>query len=502
MATRVYFSGENTQEGSSGGVKPTASGWQVTSAGFNRGRLPWFSRYAKAFFNKAQSRVYATTESMILMQYVSDPLQAQAIAGTVKGQLRMLESNAAADKLVAIKVWIVSGDGTTARGTLYANQGGVGTTELDAVTLTNRRLFPGGSVALTPVTAQDGDRLVIELGTKMTGVVATYTSTIEIGDADGVADLPEDETTQAQLRPWVEFSQDILFKDQGGLLLRVNYEPTEWPDWPGLYELKTGGLLSDQFARVSTPTPAQGTMCARYTVRPGDVLSGASGERILGRWFESDEEKLDGIGDSWWAWSVQAPAGWQRPSGWSIYHEWHADINFVQAPIKFGTATTSDDWTVAFNSGQETAGPTWEHNATYKLGPMTFDAWTDFIVWVKWASTPTGAMRVWKRTRSGGARRFVLCLDLANIPTLVWKVGPGVGKMYVTRGYYRSAEAFTSVIYDDDVRRGTTLAQVLAGFIPAGQAASMSRGDNTINIGNPGRWYTRNRRELRPSRHR
>jgi len=140
-------------------------------------------------------------------QYVSDPVAGQTISGTVKAQIRAQESNNAANFNRAIVIYVVSNDGATVRGTLLSILGGG--SEYSNSALTNRN-FPA-STALSSVTAQNGDRIVIEIGTDSTNTSTTNrTATHSFGD-DSSTDLPEDETTKSADNPWVEFSGDIIF---------------------------------------------------------------------------------------------------------------------------------------------------------------------------------------------------------------------------------------------------------------------------------------------------
>lgn len=144
-------------------------------------------------------------------QYVSDTLIAQTIAGNVKGQIRCAEDNSDADFSYNIKVGVVSNDGTTLRGTLLNSNSAVMTTEF-ATSLTNRNFPP--STALSSVTAQDGDRLVIEVGfSSFNTILAQRTATFRLGD-NGSTDLAEDETSTTDNVPWIEFSQTIYFDDE------------------------------------------------------------------------------------------------------------------------------------------------------------------------------------------------------------------------------------------------------------------------------------------------
>ena len=135
-------------------------------------------------------------------QYVSDPIAAQTISGTVKGQVRGTDNTATVYSAILIRV--VSNDGSTVRGTLLALTAGAN--DYPAA-LTNR--YTPASTALAAVTAQNGDRIVIEIGISKTAGGAKVISQ-SFGD-DSATDLPENETETLAYNPWIEFSQNIIF---------------------------------------------------------------------------------------------------------------------------------------------------------------------------------------------------------------------------------------------------------------------------------------------------
>lgn len=154
-----------------------------------------------------------TTEDCAHVQWVSEPIAAQTISGTVKGQCRAFEANAANDARSQMTAYVVSRDGQTVRGTLLAFDTSALSNEW-ATSSTNRK-FPkgwaGAGTAISSVAAQDGDRIVIELGARSTCVVSSsYTNTLTIGEQTA-GDLPEDETDTTAAAAWFEFSHNVVF---------------------------------------------------------------------------------------------------------------------------------------------------------------------------------------------------------------------------------------------------------------------------------------------------
>jgi hypothetical protein len=144
-------------------------------------------------------------------QYVSDPLSAQTITGTVKGQIRAWESQADSDFCAGIVIRVVSGNGSSFRGTLLEYLPGSLTSEFSNSSLTNR-YYPPSATALSDVTSQAGDRLVVDIITKsFNSFATTRTANHRFGD-ESETDLPENETNAEDYNPWLEFSMDISFQ--------------------------------------------------------------------------------------------------------------------------------------------------------------------------------------------------------------------------------------------------------------------------------------------------
>lgn len=152
----------------------------------------------------------------LLRQFTSRPLLgAQTISGTVKGIIRAAQSFSSADFQAQLVVKVVSNDGLTVRGTLLAADSttALGAPEFPTTTTMNRRFPMGagvGGVAVTPVNALSGDRIVIEVGAEKysAGTARFYGLTLGTSAA---SDTPDDETTTAALDPWIEFSQALVF---------------------------------------------------------------------------------------------------------------------------------------------------------------------------------------------------------------------------------------------------------------------------------------------------
>lgn len=209
MATRLYL----TTAGSTLSISGDASWEQNTLNAGDRRRLLSPTRIGSAFSTVVNNLGSGTQDSLIL-QYVSPPLEAQTVSGNVKAIIRTLEGIATANYRSQMLVRIIGWDGVTFRGTLLAHDAGALASEWSDTTLTNRKFpvnYAGAGGALTPVAAQQGDRLVVELGCRNHGGVSAN-ATLDVGDAS-LTDLAEDEVGTTQGNPWIEFDNDLVFSD-------------------------------------------------------------------------------------------------------------------------------------------------------------------------------------------------------------------------------------------------------------------------------------------------
>lgn len=147
-------------------------------------------------------------------QYVGPPFNGdQILMGQIKGQFQCLEANGSNQLFLTFKMYVVSPDGGTVRGTPLAITRD--TTNEVAQALTNRN-FP--QTNLTPVSVLNGDRPVIEVGLGGTPVAAAgvqgHNGSIRWGGSASSGDLPENDTeTGTTFRPWIEFDTSLALSD-------------------------------------------------------------------------------------------------------------------------------------------------------------------------------------------------------------------------------------------------------------------------------------------------
>lgn len=200
MATRLYMPSSGTAA-----VSPAySSGWEDQSIA---SRLKCVkTKISSAMTTVSFTDSDDTDRDVLFRQYTSDPIAAQTIAAqTVKIQMRCAEVGQFRNMFLAWAVKVMSNDGSIERGVLVALQrDGL---EATVTTLTNR----SDSATSSQVVAQQGDRIVIEVG--MGGdptLGSNHDSSLSIGDDSG-SDLPEDDTSTDAFNPWVEFANTVTW---------------------------------------------------------------------------------------------------------------------------------------------------------------------------------------------------------------------------------------------------------------------------------------------------
>lgn len=153
-----------------------------------------------------------TDTSAHARQFVTaEQLQAQTIdAGAVKWAFQVQEAHANNNQVLAVKIFVCSSGGTIKETLLGIQRDG---TEMPSTGMVAR----SDTGTLSAVTVEDGDRLCFEVGWGGSpgggGGVQGHNATIRFGENAAGGDLPEDDAdTGTTLRPWLEFSQTLLFQ--------------------------------------------------------------------------------------------------------------------------------------------------------------------------------------------------------------------------------------------------------------------------------------------------
>ena len=197
MATRLYQPSTGAAA-----VSPAYDSWSKTSGADALACV--LVKISSAMENQtSDANSTGASQTLLVRQYVSAPLAAQTISGTVKSYLRALANGSNVDARLSIRV--CNNAGTSFTGTLLSLADYSSGNELNT-SLRNKPFADGDT--LSSLAINNGDRLVIEYG-GATGTTGR-TATINFGDDSGT-DLPEDETTTAANNPWIEFSGTLVW---------------------------------------------------------------------------------------------------------------------------------------------------------------------------------------------------------------------------------------------------------------------------------------------------
>lgn len=205
MATRFYFQSSGAGSPS---VNPSVdAGWEITT-GFNRRKTPYKNltnfQISTVSFSSPTVPI-TTTQDILCLQWTSEPIRAQVITGTFSLVIGTSESDLGTNATLAVLLKVVSQDGSISRGTLFSVFG----TDTEFGTSEATRIVNAQNVS--SVTAQDGDRLVIEIGVTVTSPsVGTGQATLYYGVVPGAADFALTSGLTTLLNAWWELSQDLF----------------------------------------------------------------------------------------------------------------------------------------------------------------------------------------------------------------------------------------------------------------------------------------------------
>lgn len=201
MATRLYL--ENT----TADVDPATErgAWNDTASYVAR-RLSRIR--AGAVTTVAVAEASATGDyDVLLLKLVSEPIPAQAVAGTLDWSVGALESNALMNAHWHLHAYVLSGSDTLVGTLLTDYTEALGTNEFPT---TAQGWAADSAQTLTSVTAADNDRIVLELGYVARNTdLTSYTGTLWYGGTSG-EELPRGSGDETLFTGWVQFSQDLF----------------------------------------------------------------------------------------------------------------------------------------------------------------------------------------------------------------------------------------------------------------------------------------------------
>ncbi len=206
MATRFYL----TNSGAAA-VNPSFDpGWEQTGEADRVLMLPKARTVTlQALADSTTITVpITTTQDILCRQFVSDPLQAGVLIDAkvlFSLVVRAFESATTANVTLAVVAKAVSQDGGTLRGTLFSNFNQ--DTEWAVSASAATRIV--AQTAVTSVTTQPGDRLVIEVGGHAAAPSAGGSYNMRFGN-NAATDFALTTALTTDLNPWCEFSVDLF----------------------------------------------------------------------------------------------------------------------------------------------------------------------------------------------------------------------------------------------------------------------------------------------------
>jgi len=209
-ATRLYF-------GSVDGTNPASpnfdSNWEQQGEATRRKLYikRTFDGVLSALTSKQITVPITTTQDILTVQFVSDPIPAQRLIGNFSMVVRCSENATSNNAHLAGSLRVCSQDGGTFRGTLWSSFTTISEFALHASQAT--RII--ASVAIAALTTQPGDRLVLEVGVRANAPTVAGNAQQRFGN-DSVTGSPgvfnDFALTTAlttDLNPWAELSQDL-----------------------------------------------------------------------------------------------------------------------------------------------------------------------------------------------------------------------------------------------------------------------------------------------------
>lgn len=249
--TRYYF--PRLADSAAVPITPAVSGsWNLTASGFYRA-VAKTSKASAFTANVNVSETSATEVNGVGAQYISPALSAGPLAGTARmvGRWSYSSVDTAFGRVI---IRLVSSDGATVRGTLWDSQ-----TSAAVTTAVQSRTFVES--AITPLTAQAGDRLVIEIGGRFTNTTTTNrTVTFAVGEPN-LTDLAFTTGSTTDGVGWLELIIDDVAPDTPTALTQtgattttatVGWTPAATGGAPTSYEVSVDGGTAVDVGNVTS----------------------------------------------------------------------------------------------------------------------------------------------------------------------------------------------------------------------------------------------------------
>jgi hypothetical protein len=235
----------------------------------------------------------------------------------------------------------------------------------------------------------------------------------------------------------------------GATVFNGDFETGNYSQWTAVQEVSP-----DPIQVVQSPV-RQGVYASRFEVRNGDLLYGGARAEIL--WGDNLRPTLHEGDDYYFGWSTYWPSDFPSPSpsqGHSIFLQWKG-IGTGSPPMEMS------------NRNERIALRT--NNTDVWWVPLTREVWHDFVAHVKFSADPNvGYVEIWHDGAYQGHYPMATLIS---------------GKdSYLKVGYYRASGIVpTGVLYEDDVKVGTTYDDVAPGGAPPPPPPADSDGDGVVD---------------------
>lgn len=210
---------------------------------------------------------------------------------------------------------------------------------------------------------------------------------------------------------------------------------------------------SYSFQRVTSPV-RQGKYAARIELRQGDSPSGSSSSRSeLAHSIDTNgTEVYPKNGETlYYAFSVRIDPSWPVPDDWGIIMQLHSFSG--SPPFAFNA---EDKFGITLNGGNTCSANNFKKIA-FSDGSLNKGKWTDFAMKIKWSSSNTGAITVWRRNE--GETQFRQIANVSGVANLK----SCVSAHYWKTGLYRGPNSKgTNIYYMDALTWGDSYDAVIA----------------------------------------
>ena len=347
MATRFYFPRiGGTPSAPPAPISPTqASAWNTVPA-ITRALLSpsKTGTQTSSETTATYSETVTTVGNLLHKQFVSDPLSAQTISGTFTIVIRGGESAMSADASFQIVIRVLSNNGSTVRGTLFAGHTAALNTTPGALGCelpTSTSAFSLRNIALTSVAAQAGDRLVVELGHRYHNTSATsYGAFFTFHDDLITADFTVDGEKNS-LVPWIEFSGNIA--PFAPLTQVTDTVTTTWET--------TAPVLAEQASTWSDLTPVEASLATSWAAA-SIVAASRTTTWVCSRSLSGSRATLWGVGGSvtlsrGTSWATLRTTSTSAISTWTVCRPVASSHSTLWTTNRAATGTCATIWATA-----------------------------------------------------------------------------------------------------------------------------------------------------------